>query len=121
MIKRINNKQIVRNLSTELFVCRRDEMMCSLPIRMMSTLFPQAGTSLWISSPMRRGDLLVAIGSRQRSKLFKFVMKHAQERGLKVILIADLSATESRKYADLVLRCHCKEFICTIPRRRWSA
>ena len=70
---------------------------------------------------MRRGDVLVAIGSRQRTKLFKFVMKHAQERRLKVILIADPSAAESRKYADLVLRCHCKEFICTIPRRRWSA
>ncbi len=57
---------------------------------------------------MRRGDLLVAIGSRQRTKQFKLVMKHAQERGLKVILIADLSATESRKYADVVLHCHCR-------------
>ena len=56
--------------------------------------------------PMRRGDLLVAIGSRRRSKQFKLVMKHAKERGLKVILIADLTATESRKYADLALRCH---------------
>ena len=59
--------------------------------------------------PMRRGgDLLVAIGSRRRSKQFKLVMKHAKERGLKVILIADLTATESRKYTDLALRCHCR-------------
>ncbi len=39
--------------------------------------------------PMRRGDLLVAIGSRRWTKHFKLVMKHAQEQGLKVILIAD--------------------------------
>ena len=58
--------------------------------------------------PMRHGDLLVAIGSRRRTKQFKLVMKHAQELGLKVILIADLTATESRKYADIVLRCHCR-------------
>ena len=35
-------------------------------------------------------------------------MKHAKERGLKVILVADLTATESLKYTDLVLRCHCR-------------
>ena len=57
---------------------------------------------------MRRGDLLVAIGSRRRTKQFKLVMQYAIERGLKVILIADLTATESLKYADLVLRCHCR-------------
>ena len=28
--------------------------------------------------------------------------------GLKVILIEDLTATESRKSTDLVLRCHCR-------------
>ena len=58
--------------------------------------------------PMRRGDVLVAIGSRRRAKQFKLVMKHAQEQGLKVILTADLTATDSRKYVDLVLRCHCR-------------
>ena len=52
--------------------------------------------------------MLVAIGSRRRTKQFKLVMKYAKERGLKVILAADLTATESRKYADLVLRCHCR-------------
>ena len=58
--------------------------------------------------PMRSGDVLVAIGSRRRTKEFKLVLKKAQELGLKVILISDLTATESLKYADIVLHCHCR-------------
>ena len=60
---------------------------------------------------MRKGDVLFAIGSRRRTKEFKLVMKNARELGLKVILISDLTATESLKYADIVLRCHCRGYL----------
>ena len=60
---------------------------------------------------MRKGDVLLAIGSRRRTKQFKLVMKNARELGLKVILISDLTATESLKHADIVLRCHCRGFL----------
>ena len=58
-------------------------------------LIPASGDIAGGILHMRRGDLLVAIGSRRRTKQFKLVMKHAKDRGLKVILIADLTATES--------------------------
>ena len=60
---------------------------------------------------MRKGDVLFAIGSRRRTKEFKLVMKNARELGLKVNLISDLTATESLKYADIVLRCHCRGYL----------
>ena len=60
---------------------------------------------------MRKGDVLFAIGSRRRTKEFKLVMKNARELGLKVILISDLTATESLKHADIVLRCHCRGYL----------
>lgn len=52
--------------------------------------------------PMLSGDVLVGIGSRRRTKEFKLVLKKARELGLKVILISDLTATESLQYADIV-------------------
>ncbi len=57
---------------------------------------------------MRKGDVLFAIGARRRTKQFKLVMKNARELGLRVVLLSDLTATESLKYADIVLRCHCR-------------
>lgn len=60
---------------------------------------------------MRKGDVLLAIGSRRRTKQFKLVLNNARELGLKVILISDLTATESLKYADIVLRCHCRGYL----------
>ena len=57
---------------------------------------------------MREGDVLFAIGARRRTKQFKAVLEHAKNEGLRVILLSDLTATESLKYADIVLRCHCK-------------
>ena len=57
---------------------------------------------------MRKGDVLFAIGARRRTKQFKLVMKNARELGLSVILLSDLTATESLKYANIVLRCHCR-------------
>ena len=60
---------------------------------------------------MRKGEVLFAIGARRRTKEFKLVMKNARELGLKVILISDLTATESLKYADIVLRCHCRGYL----------
>lgn len=57
---------------------------------------------------MRKGDVLFAIGARRRTKQFKQVMKNARELGLRVVLLSDLTATESLKYADIVLRCHCR-------------
>jgi DNA-binding MurR/RpiR family transcriptional regulator len=57
---------------------------------------------------MRKGEVLLAIGARRRTKQFKVVMKYAKAHGVQVILLSDLTATESLKYADIVLRCHCK-------------
>jgi DNA-binding MurR/RpiR family transcriptional regulator len=57
---------------------------------------------------MRAGDVLLAIGFRRRPQVLRSVMKMAQERGLTVIFITDLSASLTARSADIVLRCHSR-------------
>ncbi|GIT47370.1 MAG: hypothetical protein Ct9H300mP13_1660 [Gammaproteobacteria bacterium] len=57
---------------------------------------------------MREGECCLPLARGDEPKKFKAVLEHAKNAGLRVILLSDLTATESLKYADIVLRCHCK-------------
>lgn len=57
---------------------------------------------------MAAGDVLLAIGFRRRPRILKALMENARDRGVKVILLTDLTAYQTPKSAVFVLRCHSR-------------
>ncbi|MET3601671.1 MurR/RpiR family transcriptional regulator [Martelella mangrovi] len=55
-----------------------------------------------------KGDVLLVIAFRRRPRLLPTILKEARAAGAVTILITDLSAAESAKAAEHVLRCHCQ-------------
>ncbi|MBV9633972.1 MAG: MurR/RpiR family transcriptional regulator, partial [Methylobacteriaceae bacterium] len=53
-------------------------------------------------------DTVLAIGMRRRPRLLRALLKHARESGATVILLTDLSASATAKFADIVIRCHSR-------------
>lgn len=53
-------------------------------------------------------DAVLAIGFRRRSRIFRALLEHAANCGAKIILVTDLSASSTAKFADIVLRCHSR-------------
>ncbi|WP_316979934.1 MurR/RpiR family transcriptional regulator [Shumkonia mesophila] len=64
------------------------------------------------------GDLMFAIGFRRRPKILARLLQTAQAMGVGTVLLTDMSATMSAKYADVVLRCHSK---CPAPFSSFTA
>ena len=55
---------------------------------------------------MVAGDVLFVVGFRRRPEQVALIQKLAQETGLKVILVTDLSAVDLARHADFIFRCH---------------
>jgi DNA-binding MurR/RpiR family transcriptional regulator len=53
-------------------------------------------------------DAVLAIGFRRRSRIFRALLEHATASGARIILVTDLSASSTAKFADVVLRCHSR-------------
>lgn len=52
--------------------------------------------------------VVLAIGFRRRPAILKALLEKARDAGAKIILITDLSASLTSRYADVVLRCHSR-------------
>jgi DNA-binding MurR/RpiR family transcriptional regulator len=57
---------------------------------------------------MLPGDVAVAVGFRRRTRMLRALVERARSVNVKVILIADVSASTTAKLADIVLRCHTR-------------
>jgi DNA-binding MurR/RpiR family transcriptional regulator len=55
---------------------------------------------------MGPGDTVFAIGLRRRPSAFRGLLENAHAQGASILLLTDLSASLSARYADVVLRCH---------------
>jgi len=64
------------------------------------------------------GDLMFAIGFRRRPKILARLLQTAQEMGIGTVLLTDMSATQSARHADVVIRCHSK---CPAPFSSFTA
>jgi DNA-binding MurR/RpiR family transcriptional regulator len=53
-------------------------------------------------------DAVLAIGFRRRSRIFRALLEHSARGGAQIVLITDLSASNTAKIAHAVLRCHSR-------------
>lgn len=72
-------------------------------------LLPHGGLSFGEDFASMTGrDVLVAIAFRRRPKALRNLLAEARNLGVPVILISDVSASQSAKQADIVFRCQCR-------------
>jgi DNA-binding MurR/RpiR family transcriptional regulator len=72
-------------------------------------LLPHGGLSFGEEfASMTPRDALVAIAFRRRPRALRKLLIEARNLGVPVILVTDVSASESAKQADIVFRCQCR-------------
>jgi len=64
------------------------------------------------------GDLMFAVGFRRRPKILARLLQTARTMGIGTVLLTDMSATQSARHADVVIRCHVK---CPAPFSSFAA
>ena len=72
-------------------------------------LLPHGGLSFGEEfASMTPRDALVAIAFRRRPRALRKLLIEARNLGVPVILVTDVSASQSAKQADIVFRCQCR-------------